>query len=78
MSTVPPIRREILIDADPGAAFEVFTAGIGPLGDAAGEGMTILRLQVLADSTRRRGSRPKTTPASRAASSPSPSGPGRS
>jgi hypothetical protein len=29
VSTVPPIRREILVDADP---------------DAAGEGMTILRL----------------------------------
>ena len=26
MSTVPPIRREILVDADPAAAFEVFTA----------------------------------------------------
>ena len=29
MSTVPPIRREILVDADPAAAFEVFTAGLG-------------------------------------------------
>lgn len=29
MSTVPPIRREILVDADPDAAFEVFTAGLG-------------------------------------------------
>ena len=29
MSTVPPIRREILVDADPAVAFEVFTAGIG-------------------------------------------------
>jgi uncharacterized protein YciI len=73
VSTVPPIRREILVDADPDAAFEVFTAPrtgslfedprfgqhvaflnrmredgylvlAGPLGDAAGEGMTILRL----------------------------------
>jgi hypothetical protein len=84
VSTVPPIRREILVDADPAVAFEVFTAGIGrwwpveehsvhgkggavafedgrlverpadgeagylvaagPLTDAAGEGMTILRL----------------------------------
>ena len=25
MSTVPPIRREILVDAEPDAAFEVFT-----------------------------------------------------
>ena len=29
MSTVPPIRREILVDADPAAAFEVFTDGLG-------------------------------------------------
>lgn len=29
MSAVPPIRREILVDADPAVAFEVFTAGIG-------------------------------------------------
>jgi hypothetical protein len=29
VSTVPPIRREILVDADPDAAFEVFTAGLG-------------------------------------------------
>jgi hypothetical protein len=28
VSTVPPIRREILVDADPAVAFEVFTAGI--------------------------------------------------
>jgi uncharacterized protein YciI len=28
VSTVPPIRREILVDADPAAAFEVFTAGL--------------------------------------------------
>ena len=26
---VPPIRREILVDADPAVAFEVFTAGLG-------------------------------------------------
>jgi hypothetical protein len=29
VSTVPPIRREFLVDADPDAAFEVFTAGLG-------------------------------------------------
>ena len=29
VSTVPPIRREILVDADPDTAFEVFTAGLG-------------------------------------------------
>jgi uncharacterized protein YciI len=29
MSPVPPIRREILVDAGPDAAFEIFTAGIG-------------------------------------------------
>ena len=29
MSTVPPIRREVLVDADPTTAFDVFTAGIG-------------------------------------------------
>jgi hypothetical protein len=29
VSTVPPIRREILVDADPAVAFEVSTAGIG-------------------------------------------------
>ena len=29
MSTVPPIRREILVDADPAVAFEVFTADLG-------------------------------------------------
>jgi uncharacterized protein YciI len=28
-STVPPIRREVLVDADPAVAFEVFTARIG-------------------------------------------------
>ena len=58
MSSVPAIRREILVDAEPAVAFEVFTAGIGqwwpveehsvygkgPLGDADAEGMTILRL----------------------------------
>ena len=36
MTAVPPIRREILVDADPAAAFEVFTDGIGrwwPLGE---------------------------------------------
>jgi uncharacterized protein YciI len=29
VSTVPPIRREVLVDAGPEAAFNVFTAGIG-------------------------------------------------
>jgi uncharacterized protein YndB with AHSA1/START domain len=29
VSPVPPIRREILVDAQPDAAFEVFTAGLG-------------------------------------------------
>lgn len=29
MSTVPPIRREVLVDAGPEVAFDVFTAGIG-------------------------------------------------
>lgn len=29
MSTVPPIRREVLVDALPQAAFDVFTEGIG-------------------------------------------------
>jgi hypothetical protein len=27
--SVPPIRREIVVDADPDTAFEVFTTGIG-------------------------------------------------
>ena len=29
MSSIPPIRRQILVDADPATAFEVFTARIG-------------------------------------------------
>jgi uncharacterized protein YndB with AHSA1/START domain/uncharacterized protein YciI len=29
MSDVPPIRREVRVDADPATAFEVFTSGIG-------------------------------------------------
>jgi hypothetical protein len=29
VSTVPPIRREVLVDAEPAVAFEVFTAGTG-------------------------------------------------
>ena len=29
MSTIPPIRREILVETDPQTAFEVFTARIG-------------------------------------------------
>jgi uncharacterized protein YciI len=36
VNAVPPIRREILVEADPAAAFEVFTAGLGrwwPLGE---------------------------------------------
>jgi len=46
MSTVPPIRREILVDADPAAAFEVFTAGLGrwwPLDELSvhGKGATV-------------------------------------
>ena len=46
MSTVPPIRREILVDADPAAAFEVFTDGLGqwwPLDELSvhGKGATV-------------------------------------
>ena len=46
MSKVPPIRREILVDADPAAAFEVFTAGLGqwwPLEELSvhGKGATV-------------------------------------
>jgi uncharacterized protein YciI len=46
MSTVPPIRREILVDADPKAAFEVFTADLGrwwPLEELSvyGQGATV-------------------------------------
>jgi hypothetical protein len=29
VSTIPPIRREVLVDADPVTAFEVFTASLG-------------------------------------------------
>jgi hypothetical protein len=29
MSGVPPVRREVLVDADPATAFEVFTLSIG-------------------------------------------------
>lgn len=29
MTTIPPLRREVLVAADPGTAFEVFTARIG-------------------------------------------------
>lgn len=39
ISTVPPIRREVLVDAGPEIAFDVFTAGIGrwwPIADARG------------------------------------------
>ncbi len=46
MSSVPPIRREILVDADPATAFEVFTAGLGqwwPLEELSvhGKGATV-------------------------------------
>ena len=48
MSTVPPIRREILVDADPVTAFEVFTGHLGrwwPLGELSvygdGDGATV-------------------------------------
>ncbi len=29
MSTLPPLRREIIVDTDPATVFEVFTAQIG-------------------------------------------------
>jgi hypothetical protein len=29
MSTMPPIRREVLVDADPATAFDVFTTWLG-------------------------------------------------
>ena len=46
MSTVPPVRREIIVDADPAAAFEVFTAALGqwwPLDELSvyGKGATV-------------------------------------
>jgi len=46
VSAVPPIRREILVDADPAAAFEVFTADLGrwwPLEELSvyGKGATV-------------------------------------
>jgi uncharacterized protein YciI len=46
VSTVPPIRREILVDTDPVTAFEVFTARIGlwwPLAELSvyGAGATV-------------------------------------
>jgi uncharacterized protein YciI len=46
VSAVPPLRREILVDADPATAFEVFTARIGrwwPLGELSvyGAGATV-------------------------------------
>jgi len=42
VNAVPPIRREILVEADPAAAFEVFTAGLGqwwPLGEHSVHGV---------------------------------------
>ena len=36
MSTLPPIRREVLVDAGPETAFDVFTAGIGRWWPVAG------------------------------------------
>ncbi|MDQ2810321.1 MAG: SRPBCC domain-containing protein [Actinomycetota bacterium] len=48
MSMVPPIRREILVDADPATAFEVFTEHVGrwwPLAELSvygdGDGATV-------------------------------------
>jgi hypothetical protein len=46
VSAVPPLRREILVDADPATAFEVFTARIGqwwPLAELSvyGAGATV-------------------------------------
>ena len=46
MSTVPPIRREIIVDADLAAAFDVFTAGLGqwwPMDELSvhGQGATV-------------------------------------
>jgi uncharacterized protein YciI len=46
VNTVPPIRREVLVDADPDTAFEVFTARIAqwwPLGEFSvyGAGTTV-------------------------------------
>jgi uncharacterized protein YndB with AHSA1/START domain/uncharacterized protein YciI len=46
MSSVPPIRREILVDADPAVAFDVFTGAIGqwwPLDEKSvhGKGATV-------------------------------------
>jgi uncharacterized protein YciI len=37
MSTVPPLRREIVVDTDPATAFEVFTAQIGRWWPMAGK-----------------------------------------
>jgi uncharacterized protein YciI len=46
VSTIPPIRREVLVDADPATAFEVFTASLGrwwPLAELSvyGDGATV-------------------------------------
>jgi Activator of Hsp90 ATPase homolog 1-like protein len=36
VNTIPPIRKEVLVDAGPAAAFDVFTAGIGRWWPVAG------------------------------------------
>lgn len=46
MSTIPPIRREVLVDTDPATAFEVFTENLGrwwPLAELSvyGDGATV-------------------------------------
>jgi prepilin-type processing-associated H-X9-DG protein len=46
MSTVPPIHREVLVDADPATAFDVFTTGISrwwPMAELSvhGDGATV-------------------------------------
>src|SRR5579862_6109048 len=46
LSTIPPIRRQVMVDADPPRAFEVFTARIGrwwPVADLSvyGAGATV-------------------------------------
>jgi hypothetical protein len=46
MSEIPPVRREVVVDADPATAFEVFTGSIGtwwPLAELSvhGAGATV-------------------------------------